>query len=177
MQTLFQILLKLAQLALILPLQTADVEHGFSAQNLTKNAHRNRMEAETFFLFQALSTCLNSFVIQALNGCTSLDPKTVRNVYHHHQSVSDMYTTFAELINKNIKKHIHVEIWQLETLFWLLLRAPAGIPGHSKEFFKSFWTRGIMFTESKSTSSLQFSSILWTSYSNWSRNENPFSIE
>jgi len=88
-------------------------------------------------LFQALSTCLNSFVLQALNGCTSLDPKPVRNVYHHHQSVSDMNTTFAELINKNIKKDIHIEIWQLETLFWLLLRAPAGIPGHSKEFFLS----------------------------------------
>ena len=40
-------LVKLAQLALILPLQTADVERGFSAQNLTKTAHRNRMEAET----------------------------------------------------------------------------------------------------------------------------------
>ena len=75
--------------------------------------------------------------------------------------------------------YINVEIWQLETLFWLLLRAPAGIPGHSEEFFKSFWTRGVMFTESKSTSSLQFSSILWTSYSYWSRerNENPFTTE
>ena len=37
----FPNLLKLAQLALILPLQTADVERGFSAQNLTKTAHRN----------------------------------------------------------------------------------------------------------------------------------------
>ena len=74
---------------------------------------------------------------------------------------------------------INVEIWQLETLFWLLLRAPAGIPDHSEEFFKSFWTRGVMFTESKSTSSLQFSRILWTSYSYWSRerNENPFTTE
>ena len=44
--------------------------------------------------------------------------------------------------------YINVEIWQLETLFWLLLRAPAGIPGHSEEFFKSFWTRAVMFTES-----------------------------
>ena len=43
----FPNLLKLAQLALILPLQTADGERGFSAQNLTKTAHRNRMEAET----------------------------------------------------------------------------------------------------------------------------------
>ena len=43
----FPNLLKLAQLALILPLQTADVERRISAQNLTKTAHRNRMEAET----------------------------------------------------------------------------------------------------------------------------------
>ena len=43
----FPNLLKLAELAVILPLQTADVERGFSAQNLTKTAHRNRMEAET----------------------------------------------------------------------------------------------------------------------------------
>ena len=57
-------------------------------------------------MFQALSTYLNSFVIQALNGCTSLDPKPVGNVYHHHQSVSDMNTAFAELINKNIDKDI-----------------------------------------------------------------------
>ena len=30
-----------AQLALILPLQTVDVERGFSAQNSTKTVHRN----------------------------------------------------------------------------------------------------------------------------------------
>ena len=40
-------MLKLVQLALTLPLQTADVERGFSAQNLTKTAHRNRMEGDT----------------------------------------------------------------------------------------------------------------------------------
>ena len=34
-------LLKLVQLALILPQQTADTECGFSAQNLTKTAHKN----------------------------------------------------------------------------------------------------------------------------------------
>ena len=39
--------MKLAQLALTLPMQTADVERRFSAQNLTKTSHRNRMEAET----------------------------------------------------------------------------------------------------------------------------------
>ena len=43
----FPNLMKLAQLALILPMQTADVERRFSAQNLTKTSHRNRMEAET----------------------------------------------------------------------------------------------------------------------------------
>ena len=40
----FPNLLKLVQLALTLPLQTADVERGFSAQNLIKTAHRNRLE-------------------------------------------------------------------------------------------------------------------------------------
>ncbi|CAH3173104.1 unnamed protein product [Porites lobata] len=40
----FPNLLKLVQLALTLPLQTADVERGFSAQNLIKTAHRYRME-------------------------------------------------------------------------------------------------------------------------------------
>lgn len=55
--------------------------------------------------------------------------------------------------------YIHVEICQLATLFWLLLRAPAGIPGHSEKFLKSFRTRGVMFAESKSTPSLQFSSV------------------
>lgn len=43
----FPNLLKLVQLALTLPLQTADVERGFRAQNLTKTAHRNRMEENT----------------------------------------------------------------------------------------------------------------------------------
>ena len=59
-----------------------------------------------YFLFQALLPSLNSFVIQALNGCTSLDPKTVGNVYHHHQSGSDMNTMLAELINKDIDEDI-----------------------------------------------------------------------
>ena len=43
----FPNLLKLVQLALTLPLQTADVERGFSAQNLIKTAHRYRMEENT----------------------------------------------------------------------------------------------------------------------------------
>ena len=43
----FPNLLKLVQLALTLPIQTADVERGFSAQNLIKTAHRNRMEEST----------------------------------------------------------------------------------------------------------------------------------
>ena len=51
----FPNLLKLAQLALILPLQTADVEGGFTAQNLTKTAHRNRMEAETLHNLMTIS--------------------------------------------------------------------------------------------------------------------------
>lgn len=71
-------------------------------KNRTVNVFFSETVSFYIFLFQALSTCLNSFVIQALNGCTSLDPKPVGNVYHHHQSVSDMNTAFAELINKNI---------------------------------------------------------------------------
>ena len=51
----FPNLVKLAQLALILPLQTADVERGFSAQNLTKTANRNRMEAETLDSLMTIS--------------------------------------------------------------------------------------------------------------------------
>ena len=43
----FPSLLKLVQLALTLPLQTADVERGFSAQNLIKTAHTYRMEENT----------------------------------------------------------------------------------------------------------------------------------
>ena len=36
-------LLVLAEICLLLPLQTVDVEHGFSDQNLTKTALRNRL--------------------------------------------------------------------------------------------------------------------------------------
>ena len=36
-------LLMLAEICLLLPLQTVDVEHGFSDQNLTKTALRNRL--------------------------------------------------------------------------------------------------------------------------------------
>lgn len=46
-------------------------------------------------------------LIQALNGCTSLDPKAATgSIYHHHQSVSDMNAAFAEVINKNIDEDI-----------------------------------------------------------------------
>ena len=41
-----------------------------------------------------------------LNGCTSLDPKTGANVYQHHQSVADMNSAFAELINREIDEDI-----------------------------------------------------------------------
>ena len=63
------------------------------------------------FLFQALSTCFNSFAIQALNGCTSLDLKPVGKVYHHYQSA------FAELINKNFDEAIQ------RSLEYLLIKA------------------------------------------------------
>ncbi|XP_046862797.1 transmembrane protein C17orf113-like [Xenia sp. Carnegie-2017] len=43
--------------------------------------------------------------LQALNGCTSLDPKAATgSIYHHHQSVSDMNAAFAEVINKTLMK-------------------------------------------------------------------------
>lgn len=48
-------LLKLAQLALTLPLQTADVERGFSAQTVIKTAHRNRMEENTLVNLRTIS--------------------------------------------------------------------------------------------------------------------------
>lgn len=41
-----------------------------------------------------------------MNGCTSLDPKTGANVYQHHQSVADMNSAFAELINREIDEDI-----------------------------------------------------------------------
>ena len=41
-----------------------------------------------------------------LNGCTSLEPKTGANVYQHHQSVADMNSAFAELINREIDEDI-----------------------------------------------------------------------
>ena len=43
----FPNLLKLAQIAILLPLQTADVERGFSCQNLVHNSQRNRLDADT----------------------------------------------------------------------------------------------------------------------------------
>jgi hypothetical protein len=42
----FPNLLQLARIALVLPLQTADVERAFSCQNLIKNSQRNRLSPE-----------------------------------------------------------------------------------------------------------------------------------
>ena len=42
----FPNLFQLARLALIIPLQTADCERGFSRQNLIKDAQRNRLSGE-----------------------------------------------------------------------------------------------------------------------------------
>ena len=43
----FPNLLKLAQVALILPVHTAQCERGFSTQNLIKSAHRNRLQEKS----------------------------------------------------------------------------------------------------------------------------------
>lgn len=43
----FPNLIKLAQLGLSAPIHTSDCERGFSAQNMVKTAHRNRLSAET----------------------------------------------------------------------------------------------------------------------------------
>ena len=43
----FPNLIKLAQICLVLPVHTCDVERGFSAQNLILTARRNRLEAHT----------------------------------------------------------------------------------------------------------------------------------
>ncbi|XP_046546804.1 zinc finger protein 862-like [Haliotis rubra] len=42
----FPNLFKIAQVAVLLPLQTATVERGFSVQNLIKRSHRNRLSSE-----------------------------------------------------------------------------------------------------------------------------------
>lgn len=43
----FKNLLKLAKIGLSAPVHTADCERGFSAQNMVKTAHRNRLSPET----------------------------------------------------------------------------------------------------------------------------------
>ena len=51
----FPNLFKLARLALIIPLQTADCDRGFSRQNLIKDAQRNRHSSERLTKLMRLS--------------------------------------------------------------------------------------------------------------------------
>lgn len=59
-------------MALTLPLQTADVERGFSTHNLTKTARRSRMEAETLHNLMTISVVGPSVETYDLNKAVLL---------------------------------------------------------------------------------------------------------
>ena len=87
---MFPNLVKLASIAMVLPVHTADVERGFSAQNMVKTHLRNRIKAETLqnlLVIKIEGPPMAEFDFQS--ALSIFNKKKDRRLYHIQKPVKD----------------------------------------------------------------------------------------